>query len=47
MGETKKATAVGDMLPGTLDMLILKALSRGEMHGYAHRAVHPAASATC
>ena len=34
MGETKKATAVGDMLPGTLDMLILKALSRGEAHGY-------------
>jgi len=35
MGETKKATAVGDMLPGTLDMLILKALSRGEAHGYS------------
>jgi PadR family transcriptional regulator len=26
---------VGDMLPGTLDMLILKALSRGEAHGYS------------
>ena len=25
----------GEFLPGTLDMLILKALSRGEMHGYA------------
>src|SRR6476620_2446812 len=35
MGDTKKATVVGDMLPGTLDMLILKALSRGEAHGYS------------
>jgi transcriptional regulator len=25
----------GAFLPGTLDMLILKALSRGERHGYA------------
>ena len=24
-----------DLIPGTLDMLILKALSRGAMHGYA------------
>jgi transcriptional regulator len=32
MGETP---ASGEFLPGTLDMLILKALSRGEMHGYA------------
>jgi transcriptional regulator len=24
----------GELLPGTLDMLILKVLSRGEMHGY-------------
>src|SRR4029450_4922480 len=24
----------GEFLPGTLDMLILKTLSRGEMHGY-------------
>jgi PadR family transcriptional regulator PadR len=31
MGET----ATGTFLPGTLDMLILKALSRGEQHGYA------------
>jgi PadR family transcriptional regulator PadR len=23
-----------DLLPGTLDLLILKALARGEMHGY-------------
>jgi len=34
MGEIRKATA-GEMLPGTLDMLILKTLSRGDMHGYA------------
>jgi PadR family transcriptional regulator PadR len=34
MGETKKAS-MGAMLPGTLDMLILKTLSRGELHGYA------------
>jgi transcriptional regulator len=33
MGETRKAPA-GEMLPGTLDMLILKTLSRGDMHGY-------------
>jgi transcriptional regulator len=33
MGATPKA-AEGEFLPGTLDMLILKALSRGEMHGY-------------
>ena len=25
----------GELLPGTLDMLILKALNRGQMHGYA------------
>src|ERR1041384_6313480 len=31
MGERPPA---GDLLPGTLDMLILKTLSRGEMHGY-------------
>jgi PadR family transcriptional regulator, regulatory protein PadR len=31
MGETR----TGELLPGTLDMLILKALSRAEMHGYA------------
>jgi transcriptional regulator len=24
----------GELLPGTLDMLILKTLTRGEMHGY-------------
>ena len=32
MGDTRKA---GEFLPGTLDMLILKAVSRGPMHGYA------------
>jgi transcriptional regulator len=32
MGDAKKPS--GDMLPGTLDMLILKSLSRGQMHGY-------------
>src|SRR6266581_2804601 len=34
MGEAKK-DAQGELLPGTLDMLILKTLSRGAMHGYA------------
>jgi PadR family transcriptional regulator PadR len=34
MGDNKKAA--GALLPGTLDMLILKTLSRsGDMHGYA------------
>ena len=33
MGELRKAG--GEFLPGTLDMLILKAVSRGAMHGYA------------
>ncbi|RPI22030.1 MAG: PadR family transcriptional regulator [Acidobacteria bacterium] len=32
MGERDKP---GDLVPGTLDMLVLKALSRGAMHGYA------------
>ena len=31
MGETPKE---GELLPGTLDMLILKAVTRGAMHGY-------------
>ena len=31
MGETPKE---GDLLPGTLDMLIMKAVTRGAMHGY-------------
>ena len=29
-----KPPAKSDLLPGTLDMLILKTLSRGTMHGY-------------
>src|SRR6476646_1116684 len=33
MGDTRRDE--GAFLPGTLDMLILKALSRGERHGYA------------
>jgi len=32
MGAPKKPDA--DLIPGTLDMLILKTLSRGPMHGY-------------
>jgi len=32
MGAAKKPDA--DLIPGTLDMLILKTLSRGAMHGY-------------
>jgi transcriptional regulator len=32
MGDT--TTAGGEFLPGTLDMLILKALNRGQQHGY-------------
>jgi transcriptional regulator len=35
MGETRKAPPPGELLPGTLDMLILKSVSRGELHGYA------------
>ena len=30
----KKQTERQDLLPGTLDMLILKSLTRGVMHGY-------------
>lgn len=33
MGESKAPTD-GEFLPGTLDMLILKTVSRGAMHGY-------------
>ena len=32
MGETQSG---GELLPGTLDMLVLKAVGRGPMHGYA------------
>ena len=31
---TQKKTETGDLLRDTLDMLILKTLSHGEMHGY-------------
>jgi PadR family transcriptional regulator PadR len=34
MGETNKQPG-GELLPGTLDLLVLKTLSRGDMHGYA------------
>ena len=30
----KKPPPIGELLPGTLDMLILKTLSRGPHHGY-------------
>lgn len=30
-----KKSAPGEMLPGTLDMLVLKTLSRGPLHGFA------------
>jgi PadR family transcriptional regulator PadR len=30
----KQLAGSGDLVPGTLDMLILKALARGAMHGY-------------
>jgi transcriptional regulator len=33
MGDTRKAPD-GELLPGTLDMLVLKAVTRGPMHGY-------------
>src|SRR4051812_20877935 len=33
MGDRKAAPGI--LLPGTLDMLILKTVSRGDMHGYA------------
>jgi transcriptional regulator len=35
MGDTRPKGAPGDLIPGTLDMLILKTLSRGAMHGYS------------
>ena len=37
MGDKARA----DLLPGTLDMLVLKTLTRGHMHGYAiAQAIH-------
>ena len=35
MGDTRAKGAPGDLIPGTLDMLILKTLNRGAMHGYS------------
>jgi PadR family transcriptional regulator PadR len=35
MGDTRVKPPPGDLMPGTLDMLILKTLSRGAMHGYS------------
>jgi DNA-binding PadR family transcriptional regulator len=37
MGESRKESrgSAGEFMPGTLDMLILKTVSRGAMHGYA------------
>ncbi len=35
MGDTRAKPASGELMPGTLDMLILKTLSRGAMHGYS------------
>jgi transcriptional regulator len=35
MGDTRPKAAPGDLIPGTLDMLILKTLCRGAMHGYS------------
>jgi transcriptional regulator len=34
MGATMARSAAPDLLPGTLDSLILRILSRGSMHGY-------------
>ena len=35
MGEARAKPPQGELMPGTLDMLILKTLSRGAMHGYS------------
>ena len=40
MGERRESE--GDLLQGTLDMLILKTLSRRAMHGYAIAEFSPA-----
>jgi PadR family transcriptional regulator, regulatory protein PadR len=34
MGRTDKTDKQGELVQGTLDMLVLKALSRGRLHGY-------------
>ena len=38
---TQKKSETGDLLRDTLDMLILKTLSHGEMHALLHRRIHP------
>src|SRR5918911_1796933 len=35
MGDARTRPPQGELIPGTLDMLILKTLSRGAMHGYS------------
>ena len=35
MGIKKPTNTDADFLPGTLDMLVLKTLTRGHLHGYA------------
>jgi PadR family transcriptional regulator PadR len=35
MGDRRAKVPPGELMPGTLDMLILKTLSRGAMHGYS------------
>jgi transcriptional regulator len=35
LDSSDKKSAPGELVPGTLDMLILKTLSRGPLHGYA------------
>jgi len=42
---TQKKPETGDLLRDTLDLLILKTLSRGEMHGY-DRPARPLRSST-
>src|SRR3954465_2847790 len=44
MGDARVKPPPGDMMPGTLDMLILKTLSRGAMHGYSIAQFIPQAS---
>jgi transcriptional regulator len=35
MGDKENKSKPGDLVQGTLDMLVLKALERGDLHGYA------------
>ena len=43
----KRHTARQDLLPGTLDMLILKSLTRGVMHGTASRSIFASCRTKC